>query len=285
MPSEQEYKSRLTFAGLIYLVSHDSKLLLRFLSLVAVLAVLLGLSVSFFVYFTLSGLVENRFDELEISAEHIRIASSGTQDRYDYFSLVHPHGLVNTGINVAKGDRIDVSASGGITIQIEGITDAVQRRIKIENDIRIRQEAKGGNFVLPEAGFSAEQVDSFQETVHPWTGPNGRPGTADPRIYSEGKLIRHRAERRLEPNANWGALLLTVCPSTGADLTIDQMRQDLTVIGDNHTLNAPRDGYICLIVNDYLDVPNFQVKTRFPYLYYANNLGFFMVSIAVTSRN
>ncbi len=269
MPSEKME----SFSGLLSSVLSDGTRLYRFILLTlilfsfVILAIWAGMSVVF------SSLSKRGFTSVVLSKSSIKLEAPNMEDEYQFFVLVHPQGLINTQIEVSSGDKLKIQASGKINLRLEDIIKSVSIRKEIEWEIR----SENPKMALPESLFDSSHVfEMMKVQEHTWIGPDGDPNTDVSSFYTDPKE-KGRAELRVQSDANWGALLTGI----SASKSISSLPGSFQLIGSEKTIVVKEPGYLCFIINDYLNVPNRYVKRYDPYMYFNNNLGYFWVHITM----
>jgi hypothetical protein len=182
------------------------------------------------------------------------------------WTVVHPNGWLNSEVQVKLGDRLDFLAGGRVNVDLDGAVALARLRHSLEerasrrkHDVRLQPRY---SFSLPEDLLSSDEIEmlSNSKRFQPWTGPGGyNPATS---------LSRARASRRAIPNAPLGALIGQIRIGNGEERTSKGF-----VIGEKLVnFQVPTTGTLWLAVNDV-------VFPGDPDLYYADNVGFFVVDV------
>ena len=213
-----------------------------FLLLIGLCLVFLGT-----VYVFLRTLRQQNAEQVEVS-KFLTVAfrpdpseqKEATDKATEYAIVVQPHSWEETGIEVKRGDIIQIAAGGSVTIDMWGINNYSLTRNVIDNtiigkanispsgkdsperhydDLSLRDKiyeqlniARGltGQPKLPKPPRSSPTHRSFEENLKPsrgWTGPDG---------YSESPsydtTVHGRSERKVDASSPFGALIAAFRP-------------------------------------------------------------------------
>jgi hypothetical protein len=202
----------------------------------------------------------------------------------EYVVVIHPQGWQETGIQVRQGDILRLLAEGSVAIDLQGLVESVNRRIKLEKDARKLAERRHQdvNRLLPERQWNSSEINSIMPGKS-WTHPDGyesiRPETS----------FAARTNNKIMPQARYGALLMAISPTgqtpkSGQAILVGTGRNDAAnpcekdTDGTTCVFHADRDGKVWFIVNDVWDSQD----QLFPDKFYIDNIGHFYAKVSVT---
>lgn len=241
----------------------------RWFALVLLLTVLAGLSI--LILFLVTRIFQVQTSEIELGGKNSHVVLQRIQEstgKEEYLVNVSPVGWESTGIPVAAGDRITISAGGKIAIDMNEIWEKVQLRKKYEDEL-----VNGPPFIkrddpketrVPEDFFTEEQKQSL--ILHrPWVDPDGF--SLD--VFQPD--FRSRRNRYLLADKPAGGLVAAV-----TDGSSEPGRPDAFFVGREKEFVVAKDGILWFTVNDiqYSDPKN-------PNLFYNDNIGSFWARIVV----
>jgi hypothetical protein len=257
-------------------LSNWSKLI-RFCVAVLALAVATGAGIRLFVWATSSLKLEPQ--EIEFSGSPRVVFKRVVDGKQEVVIVVQPQGWQDSGIEVQQGDEIGIRADGQVNISLNGLIQHINQRQVIEQRILAdlnsgKLELRPDGSRLPERYFTADDLQKLM-LVRDWTGPTGYEGAAG----IEDHRYPARTRNKILPNSPFGALLATIHSGTA-----DPVRKDafsgVVVAGASHRMVAQKAGTLWFTINDVLD----DEDPSFPYKFYIDNLGYFLVKVTVRSN-
>lgn len=200
------------------------------------------------------------------------LVTQTTKEGAEYLVEIYPQGWQETAIQVAEGDTLNFEARGNVQIDLEGLVESVEERLKAEDRV-IEHEKKIGRWEQEKDSFRSERYFTDQEKMLSrlqwnWTDPNGNPET-------NAQANPPRRGQSILPDRNYGALLGAI-RETQAEPT----RADAFFIGKNNTIKATRSGKLYFTVNDVWD----DADPNFPEKFFVDNIGSFYAKVTVAPR-
>ena len=157
-----------TFPDVLYSILTEKKTLLAFL------IVLLCLSLA------TSGFALLLWNMFGMKPVQIKMTKEGTlfyfqsrNNNKNFVSIVHPRGWQNSHIEVQKGDRIKLRASGSITISMHGLMDKIRQYDEFEQNLIQEQFPQGDPHTVPPESFLTDEQKKALGSNVPWFGPDG----------------------------------------------------------------------------------------------------------------
>lgn len=270
-----------SIADLVELIISDWK---KFASFCALVASLVGLSL------LLVWLVPKL---LHLSASRMTISTKGSeielmssnQDQDQYYLIVSPQASWQpTHIYIRKGTKITIAADGRVNVDLHGIWERVERRIRLEEAMeRLHPSLRKDLNHTPEEYFSFEDWQSLAPR-HYWTGPEGEP-TDVPTSFAG------RKKYKIAPDLAYGALLGTIMTREDVDSNGEPPteRHEVFAVGrrwpDPRTEEGvPSSGWLWLAINDVVEPESAFPKAkdiRVSDVFLLDNLGFYRAVVTV----
>lgn len=206
--------------------------------------------------------------QLSAKGPEIYFQTKSGEKRYQF--TIQPQGWQRTALNLKKGDILTFRAMGRINIDTGNLIDKQQKRLKLEADTAKRFHIGVYSSDVPENHYSEAQLDDLR-LARPWNEPDGQPDVYKPAFGG-------REKNRFLPGAPIGALL-GVITSKSSDKGPEDLSTMFRVGSSLPSYTVQNDGELWFTVNDITG------PTRYPDLFYIDNIGFFQVIVTVTSEH
>lgn len=253
-----------SFADVVASLLDDTGRLVKFLLLAVALCLL-----AWGFAWTLLRSVPSQVTQINLGSSQVLLTQT-TKQGTEYLVVVHPQGWQETGIQVREGDTLHFHAYGSVHVDLGGLVNSVQERIKAEDRI-VAAERKLGKWeeekgvFLPERHFTEDEKQKSRPRWE-WTGPNGNPKNAPPALPARQSLT-------ILPKYGYGALLCAI-RETG----VVPARDDALFVGTQNDIKATKSGKVYFTVNDAWD----DNDPSFPDKFFVDNVGFFYATVQVT---
>ncbi len=187
--------------------------------------------------------------------------------------LIHPRGWQCSKIEVKKGDKLSLDASGEINIAMGRMVQCLIRQYQHKEDNEADPN-KGRDLKF----FSDEQL---KESIfpYPWVGPEGILLEHVDELMEE--RIRGVHDRLLDTNANHAELLAVIGPDTRPSYPsypLDRSNYQIIRYSQGAQTTATKSGVLWFIINDQMHEDDDDKRSK---ILWQDNLGVFEVAVVV----
>jgi hypothetical protein len=206
--------------------------------------------------------------ELSAKGPEIYFESKSGEKRYQF--TVQPQGWQRTSLHLKAGDILSFQAIGKVNVDAGELIDKQQKRLALESEMVKRFHIDVASSDVPENHYSDAQMNELK-LDRAWNDPNGQ-------MINYKPAFSGRQNNRLMPGAPVGMLLGTIS-SKSSDSEPENLSAMFRIGNSLPSYVVENEGELWFTVNDIKGPP------RYPDLFYVDNLGFFQVTVTVTSQH